>query len=366
MKEQCGKTRWEEFPAIRAIRAAVGRLDHGWEDTACLQVKAGGHVLISSDHMGAEHAYPGEDVRSLVRRGIFEAFSDLAASGAEPVGLQIDVRAPDDFTAGDFRAIGLAVDDALAVTGGLLLQGSNLSRGEFGVSSTVLGVCDASRGPLRRHGARPGDLIVVSGPFGGWDGALALLNAAAADRLTDEEWETLLAEFLHYRPELAAGAALLSTGLVSACLDCNDSLAKSLIDLSYACGHRVEIDLIHVPVAPSARYAEALGIASLQRTVLFGIAGDDRLLFTVPPADAEEVSDAVFRRTGRRPVTVGRVTAQAGVGAVVRNRDGTGTNLRRDQPATVYLPGFSPGQRRLGLTAYPSAGRRFAPQRSAS
>ncbi|MBT3155340.1 hypothetical protein HTV45_31590 [Streptomyces sp. CHD11] len=355
-------TRWEEFHAIRAIRAAVGRLDNGWEDTACLQVKGGGHVLVSSDHMGAEHAYPGEDIRSLVRRGILEAFSDLAASGAQPAGLQIDVRAPDDFTTEDFRAIGLAVDDALALTGGLLLQGSNLSRGEFGVSSTVLGMCDDGRRPLRRHGARPGDLVVASGPFGGWDGALALLNAAVTDQLTDEEWENLLTDFLDYRPELAIGAALLSTGLVSACLDCNDSLAKSLIDLSYACGHRLEIDFIDIPVAPSAQYAEAAGVASLRRTVLAGIAGDDRLLFTVSPSDAEEVSNEVFRRVGRRPVTVGRVSAQLGVGAVVRNHDGIEADLGRDQPTTIYLPGFSPGQRRLGLTAYPSAGRRFGPR----
>lgn len=304
---------WTELAAITAIRDSARHVEPGWEDTTLVSPAPGGCVVLSSDQINARQAYPGEDLRSLVRRGLVEALSDLAAAGADVVGVQIDVRAPADFTSADFTAIGTGVNDVLRTTGGLLLQGSNLSRGEFGVSSTVVGTTAAAVGPLRRHGTRPGDLVLLSGPIGGWNGALAVLNSGQADTIDDDGWLALREDFLDYRAELAFGRELARSGLVTASVDCNDALPKTAQDLARAGGVRLVLDAGSVPLARSARTAATLLGRTPVDIALTGLAGDDRLLFTVGPGNVEELCRHLAATLSRQPTVIGVVEPGEGV-----------------------------------------------------
>ncbi|WP_372436078.1 thiamine-phosphate kinase [Williamsia soli] len=301
---------WNEPEAINAVLEGCPQHIRGPVDAYVVDQKNSRHLAISSDYISATQAFPGEDVRSLVRRGLIEAISDLAAVGAEFHGVQIDLRAPGSFDYADFHAVGQGVQDVLVEHGGYLLQASNMSRGEFGVSNTVIGTIDDCT-PMTRAGARSGDQVFISGPTGGWNSALALLNYAGAD-LSESEWILVRDDFVDYRPELEFGQALAASGLVSACTDANDGLDKCLRDLVRPLGLSADIDETMVPLSNSALLAEREMGVQPHALAIMGLAGDNRLIFTAA-ASHESLLGDVAASFGRELYRIGTVRHGNGV-----------------------------------------------------
>lgn len=345
---------WDESSAIDAIRQGVAAWEPGAEDACLIDAGPDEQVVVTSDQINERQAFPGEDIRSLVRRGVNEAVSDLAAAGATLYGVQIDVRAPDDFNLADFDAIGQGVGDVLLSNSGLLLQASNMSRGEFGVSTTAVGLVPRGTA-MRRSTAKPGDVLFVSGPVGGWDAALAILNSGVSDELDSTEWEVLCKSFLDYRPELSVGALLRQSGSVTSCIDANDCLPKSCKDLASSSGVGLTIDASSIPLDESALIAGRYLDANPVEFALNGIAGDDRLLFTVASSELEltlhklAMNGVYPSRLGDVTDAVGRVEFSGGSEPV----EGAGK-----RPTAIYGSSFS-SSRRLALKEFPPAGRRL-------
>lgn len=300
---------WNEPKAIRAILEACPQHVRGPEDVQIFETAQNQSLLLSTDHISARQAFPGEDVRSLVRRGLVEAASDIAAAGGALIGVQVDVAAPNDFSIEDFSAVGWGLSDGLVEMGGELLQASNLSGGEFSVSYTVVGL--RPRGHrLSRKGIRERDLVCVSGPVGGWNCALSLLNHGHVT-MSDTDWGDVRRAFLDYRAEMEYGRALAATQLVSACTDANDSFDKCLRDLVVGQPFDVFVTVDHVPLDSVAGLAVEAGLPNQVRSALMGISGDDRLLFTLPAYHVDEVRTQI-QRLGRDVYPVGTVYSGSG------------------------------------------------------
>jgi thiamine-monophosphate kinase len=135
---------------------------------------------------------------------------------------------------------------------------------------------------LRRNGARPGDVVFVSGTIG--DGALGLL--AARDGLALADGAALIDRYRLPRPRLALGRKL--RGLVHAASDISDGLVADLGHIAAASGVAARIDAGGVPLSRGARVA--LGAApKLIETILTG--GDDyELVFCAPRAAAPRLA----------------------------------------------------------------------------
>ena len=303
-------TAWVEPDAIAAVLSGCPRHVRGPADAHVLDAPNNLQFAISTDSISANQGFPGEDVRSLVRRGLIEALSDLAAVGASFHGAQIDLRAPGDFSLDDFEAVGRGLDDVFGIYGGQLLQACNMSRGEFGLSNTVLGLVSAGRA-MRRAGAQPGDHVFITGPTGGWNCALAVLNHAGAT-LSAAEWTQLRDDFVDYRPELAFGEALAASGVVNSCTDANDSLDKCLRDLVGPLGLDADIDEAAVPLAPSARLVEREVALSSAEVAIMGLAGDNRLVLIAAPESASELAN-VAESLGRNLFQIGVLSAGSGM-----------------------------------------------------
>jgi thiamine-monophosphate kinase len=169
-----------------------------------------------------------------------------------------------------------AAFDALARIHGVALVGGDTTRGPLSVTVQAMGFVPTGRA-LTRAGARPGDLVYVTGWPGDAAAGLALLGGRLAGHGADRSW--LVRRFLRPEPRVDWGMRL--RGVASACIDVSDGLAADLGQLAAASGVGA---LLRADALPLSRALYAL--AGEQRAREYALAGGDdyELLFTVPEA----------------------------------------------------------------------------------
>jgi thiamine-monophosphate kinase len=240
-------------------------------------------------------------------KALATALSDIAAMGAGPGEAYVAIVMPPDF-GGALELVGgmreLAARHGVALAGGDVVSGPVLA-----VTVAVTGWSGAAERLVYRSGARPGDILGVTGELGGSGAGLELLKA---DR---SEPEDLVRRHRRPEPLLATGLALAAAG-VTAMIDVSDGLATDAGHLARASGVLLEVRLADVPVAAGVESAE-----------LAATAGDDyELLFTAPPERRATVEQAAAA-TGARVSWLGDVRAGGGL-VEIRGPDGGLVDLR--------------------------------------
>jgi thiamine-monophosphate kinase len=266
-----------EFDRIRAIAAVLGdRASELGGDVAWVEV-GGQHLALSTD-VSVEGVHFRRDwltAPEIGWRAGAAALSDLAAAGAEALGVLAALTAPAHEEPGLLAALMDGVGAAASSVGARVLGGDLSRGGALSLAITVVGVAERT---LRRSGAAAGDGLWVTGDLGG---ARAALTAWRAGRAPDA---AARARFARPEPRLAAGAWLAERG-ASAMLDLSDGLGGDAGHLAAASGVRLRIALERLPVHPAvAAEASALGEAP----ELFATRGgeDFELLAAMPPAFA--------------------------------------------------------------------------------
>lgn len=225
----------------------------------------GGESLVLTHDVLVEgvHVIPGQDAADIAWKLVAVNLSDLAAKGAEPVGVLLGHMLGED----DTRFVE-GLREVLACYHVPLLGGDTVSaRGPRSWSLTALG--RATHCPVpSRSGARAGDLVYVTGALGA-----ALLGFEAMQHGHGGD----SAAYRRPVPRLAEGRALAP--LVTAMMDISDGLLLDAWRMAHASGVTIAIDSACVPVAATARRAECLRW------------GDDyELLFAAPPGATLPVS----------------------------------------------------------------------------
>jgi thiamine-monophosphate kinase len=174
------------------------------------------------------------DLEGAGYRAFMAALSDLAAMGARPVAALSSLTIPgygsesdlDDLTRGQAAA---------AAALGVPIVGGNLSRGPcWSIHTTAIGEAAL---PVRRSGARPGDLLWLAGPVGlAAVGLRALLGKRPASASLDPgvaAWRRPLAR-------IADGLRL--PGRASAAIDISDGLAQDAGHVAESSGACLVLD----------------------------------------------------------------------------------------------------------------------------
>jgi thiamine-monophosphate kinase len=284
-----------EDEVVQSIR---GRLENGIElfglrdDAGVVATPGGESLVVSVDsvvegvHFDLAFCSPSD----VGWKALMQALSDLAAMGAVPLGALIALGVPVDRSGEGGEELALGVTDGVAeatVASGCPVVGGDVSSaGELVVSVTVLGTVAGGAAPVSRSGARPGDVVLVTGPCGGSAAGLRELRAGASHADARRSYRRPVAR-------LGEGEAARRGG-ARAMIDVSDGLALDLHRLADASG--VGFSLDDVPVAAGATFDEALG------------GGEDyELLVTMVAGDVDALV-AEFDEAGlREPVRLGRI-----------------------------------------------------------
>lgn len=256
----------------------------------------GGETLVLTHDMIVEgvHYLPGDPPADVAWKLVAVNLSDLAAKGARPIGALLG------FTLGEAawdRAFADGLGSALAAFGVPLLGGDTVSAPVRVLGLTAIG--RAAHIPPNRSGARPGDLLWVSGTIGDAGAGLRVLQGA----LTPSD--ALVERYRNPRPRLEAGERLAP--LVSAMMDVSDGLLLDAARMAAASGCAVRVELDSVPL--SEAYLALLGEARIEAAS----AGDDyELLFATDPAQAGAIL-ALAEEIGLPLSRIGRFAAGAGL-----------------------------------------------------
>jgi thiamine-monophosphate kinase len=240
---------------IAALRAlplhpgARGLLDD------CAVITLSTETLVLTHDMLAEgtHFRSDADMADVAWKLVATNLSDLAAKGAEPVGVLLGHMLGD----GDARFLD-GLRDALEAFGAPLLGGDTIAgKGPRAFGLTAIGRATHTPVPSR-SGAKVGDKVYLTGPVG-----RAMLGFEGDPRH--------LAAFYRPSPRLAEGRALAP--FVTAMMDVSDGLLLDAFRMADASGVTLALDPAAIPVADPSRAGECMRW------------GDDyELLFTAPPA----------------------------------------------------------------------------------
>jgi thiamine-monophosphate kinase len=321
-----------EFETIRRLFAPLAHPEWGRglaDDVAVVPSRAGYDLVLTKDAIvEGVHFLPTDPLDTVARKLMRVNLSDLAAKGAEPFGYLLACHWsprcgwPERMTFVD----GLRADQK--VFGVALLGGDTVATpGPASFSMTLLGWTPKGR-TVGRAGARPGDLVFVTGAIGdGWLG----LEASQGKLSVDAERVAALSD--HYRsPTPRTEFALPIRDMATASIDVSDGLIADLGHMADAGRIGIEIDLETVPLSAAGQAwfdGRVDAQAALENLVTGG--DDYEIAFTASPRD-----EAALRREAERRhlrlTRIGRVTAGQGVVA----RFG-------GQPVTFTRPGFTHG-----------------------
>lgn len=267
-----------ERSLISRITEMLGGLEH--DDCAVIGID-GDYLVVTTDMLHRETDFPAQATPWQIGWMCAAVnLSDIAAMGAEPLGVLIASGIPPETDVGFIDEIFRGIRDCVEAYGTEVLGGDTDAHRELTICGTALG--RVSRGRiLRRRGARPGDLLCTTGSLGGAGAGLKALNLGRID---------LARRLLEPRPRLREGIALAGTGAVTAMMDNSDGLALSLHDLAEAGGTGFEIEYERIPIADEVKAIAESDDEALEMVLRAG--GDFELLFTVREERIDDAREA--------------------------------------------------------------------------
>lgn len=245
-------------------------------------------------------------------RCLARGLSDIAAMGGEPVAAFLSLALPRDLPQ---SWVGRFVRSLihLAERFGITLAGGDNAESPDGVLADIVVVGSVPHGQaVLRSGARPGDLIYVSGKIGGAAAAVGQMRKNPKRKLNPREY----ARHFYPEPRIELGRILRERGVASAMIDLSDGLSTDLAHICEESGVGAEIEAKLVPRASVGKPARTVDLA-------FALHGgeDYELLFT---ASARKHVPA---RIAGVPITkIGHVTR--GKRILVRDIDQNGYELQ--------------------------------------
>ncbi|WP_226004416.1 thiamine-phosphate kinase [Natrinema salinisoli] len=256
-------------------RAALGLLSDELEGAGDDAAVVDG-LVVTTDMLHERTDFPDGTTRYTAGwRAVGASLSDVAAMGA-PATAAVAAYAAPTFDRDELLAFVRGARDVCDRVDAEYVGGDLDGHDEFTVSTTAIGRTDD---PVLRSGARPGDVVCVTGTLGRSAAALRLFERGNVDRAND---------LFQFEPRISAGRALAARA--SAMMDSSDGLARSLHQLAEAsdCGFAIESE--RIPIDDSLRDVSDGDDDTLESATTFG--EDFELVATLPEAAVPALREA--------------------------------------------------------------------------
>ena len=247
-------------------------------DDAAVVACPDGRVVVSTDlHVDTRHFRRDWATALEIGHKVAAAnLSDLNAMGGVATALTVGLAAPADTPAAWALELAQGIAEECELVGASVVGGDLTSADQVMVAITAMGGVDGD--PVRRSGARPGDVLAIAGRQGWAAGGLAVLARGFRSP------RALVEAYKRPAPPYAAGAQAAAAG-ATAMIDVSDGLLADVGHVASASGVAVDVTTAAFEIAePMQAVGAALG-ADPMRFVLAG--GDDHaLVATFPPGAA--------------------------------------------------------------------------------
>lgn len=304
-----------EFGLIERVAEIVGGDDERvvigiGDDCAVLEWNDAKYLLVTTDtlveqvHFRLEWATP-EDVGG---RAIAANLSDIAAMGGTPLAATVSIATPPELAVDTVEELYRGMQQVSAKYGLPIVGGDTVKSDRWiTLSITVLG--EVKKGNLlTRSGARPGDVVVVTGTLGDAAAGLDVLERGTGTMSPEIEGR-LLAAHLRPEPRLREIQLLFDSLTPTSCIDLSDGLASDLRHICTASGVGAEVELEKVPISVECHNIAALtGKPALEYALSGG--EDFELLLTIPPDSVGDLPRLLRATTTK---VIGRIVDDASI-----------------------------------------------------
>lgn len=249
------------------------------------------------------------------RKALLSNLSDIAAMGGTPRYAILSLSMPAETSVEWVERLYSGIAD-LARKTGVFIVGGNTSRSPRAIRLEISVLGTVREGEiLRRDGARPGDMVLVTGSLGdGYCGLEAALHPEIP--LDDKTREALLNRYRNPVLYLEEARIIAKSGLASSMMDISDGLSSDMLHICNASQVGVEIEASLLPISDEvSRFSLGTGLESWHYGL---IGGDDYgLLLTAPQITCEELIKKVVSETGSILTVIGRILEPAQVRTIL-------------------------------------------------
>lgn len=195
------------------------------DDAACVRVAQGMNLLVSTDTLvSGVHFLPQWSAYDIAYKSVMANVSDMAAMAADPCWVTLSLTLP-ELNQQWLTLFAQGLKDSLSQFD-MALIGGDTTRGPLSITLTVFGTTPKDK-TISRNGAKPGDIIVVSGELGAAALAIKFLEN---QKMPQEDKSELMNKLLHPKPRIDLVDFLRR--YATAAIDISDGLSA---DLNHIC-----------------------------------------------------------------------------------------------------------------------------------
>ncbi|MEM3770666.1 MAG: thiamine-phosphate kinase [Candidatus Bathyarchaeia archaeon] len=261
-------------------------------------------LILKTDMLVGKTDIPkGMSFWQAARKAVVMNVSDFAAKGVKPLVMLVSLGMPKNTTEKGVEEIAEGLNAGAREYGAYIIGGDTNEASDLIISLSVFGLAERDCVMLR-SGAKPEDMVAVTGPFGKTLAGLKILLEGC--KASKNIRGSLLEAVYMPKARLKEGLALSATRAITSAVDSSDGLAWSLYELSKASNVGFLIET--VPVAREAvKFAEINGLNPLD-LALYG--GEEyELVLTIKPNLWDKAEKAV-KSVGGNLIKIGRATTE--------------------------------------------------------
>jgi thiamine-monophosphate kinase len=193
--------------------------------------------------VGSTDVPPGMTVQEAARKAVVAVVSDFAAKGIHPRALVISLGLPKPVLEKTVRDIASGLSKAATEYKCKIIGGDTNQANDLVIDVAGIGFGNP-RTLIRRDGARPGDIVAVTGPFGKSSAGLKIL--LSRKKVDMGKYPSLVQAVRRPSARLKEGIILARSRAVTSSIDSSDGLAWSLHQLAQSSGVGVRLHTIPV------------------------------------------------------------------------------------------------------------------------